>query len=386
MRIVLLHNQIEDTSLSMKRYAQELSAALRTIAAGTHQIEDVLISQPKFGIKFLPPEFAQRWNSRVGRFIKYPLALSRTPGDVFHVLDHGYAQLLLALDGRKTVVTCHDLTPLLAAKGLVPLAVPGHLRYTFRLKLAYLTRAAFVIAGSESTRRDLLKHIDLPPQQLGVTYYGVSKTFAPATDSQSALGLRRKLGLSVKAKLVLQVANPQRYKNTPALLKALHELKYKSGLEVRLVRVGAPFFEDEESLIGKLGLKNLIVRAGQVAGDEALAEYYRAADVLAFPSLWEGFGLPPLEAMACGTPVVTSNVASLPEVVGEAGLMVTPQDYEELAQALYRVLTDESLHQTLRRRGLERAASFTWEQVARRTLAIYEEIYARSNRNQVCKK
>src|SRR5438105_3859218 len=108
MKIVLLHNQIEDTSLSMKRYAQELSTALRTIAADTHQIEDIILNQPKFGAKFLPAESARRLNSRIGRFIKYPLTLSKIQGDIFHVLDHGYAQLLLALDHRKTVLTCHD--------------------------------------------------------------------------------------------------------------------------------------------------------------------------------------------------------------------------------------------------------------------------------------
>jgi glycosyltransferase involved in cell wall biosynthesis len=365
----------------MKRYARELSTTLRAIAGDTHQIEDVVLNQPKFGTKFLPAEFARRLNSRIGRFVKYPLTLSTIEGDLFHILDHGYAQLLFALDPHRALITCHDLTPLLATKGLIPLAVPRHLRYTFQLRLYCLARAAFVIAGSEATRRDLLNYTNLSTRHTDVTYYGVSKIFAPKADPRPVRKLRYELGLPTEARLVLQVASPQRYKNTPALLKALHHLFYKSGLEIRLVRVGAPFFEDEEALVEKLGLKHLIIKAGHVAEDEVLAEYYRAADVLAFPSLWEGFGLPPLEAMACGTPVVTSNVASLPEVVGEAGLMVDPHDHSALAQALYQVLSDEGLHQTLRIKGREQSSRFTWERVAQHTLSIYEQVYARSNEN-----
>jgi len=106
--------------------------------------------------------------------------------------------------------------------------------------------------------------------------------------------------------------------------------------------------------------------------DSDLIGLYNLADVFVFPSLYEGFGFPPLEAMACGTPVVASNAASLPEVVGDAGLLVDPRDPEVMAEAIHRVLQDRDLAEELRRRGLERAQQFTWERAARETLAVYE--------------
>jgi glycosyltransferase involved in cell wall biosynthesis len=110
--------------------------------------------------------------------------------------------------------------------------------------------------------------------------------------------------------------------------------------------------------------------------EEDLPALYTGALAFVFPSLYEGFGLPPLEAMACGTPVVASNVSSLPEVVGDAALLVDPYNVEELAEAMYRVLTEQELHEQLRRKGLERAQLFSWEETARKTLKVYEEVYA----------
>jgi glycosyltransferase involved in cell wall biosynthesis len=167
-----------------------------------------------------------------------------------------------------------------------------------------------------------------------------------------------------------------RYKNTPTLLKAVRELRelHTSGNDLWLLRAGGAFFPDEEDLIAELGIRERVVHAGRIPDDAGLAAYYRASDVLAFPSLYEGFGWPPLEAMACGTPVVTSNAASLPEVVGDAGLTVPPTDVSALAHALYTALTDEALRRTLRAKGMAQSALFTWENCAKNTLAVYRRI------------
>ena len=123
-----------------------------------------------------------------------------------------------------------------------------------------------------------------------------------------------------------------------------------------------------------LGLEREVIFAGYVDEDE-LPAWYNAADLFVYPSLYEGFGLPPLEAMACGCPVITSNTSSLPEVVGDAGIMVDPHDVDALADAMERVLTDESLREDMRRRGLERAKRFSWQRSAREMWDIYEEVY-----------
>ena len=141
-----------------------------------------------------------------------------------------------------------------------------------------------------------------------------------------------------------------------------------------LVRVGSDLFPDDTELAQSLGVLPRIVMAGKGMSDDILADYYRMADVFAFPSLYEGLGLPPIESLACGTPVVTSNVASLPEAVGDGGLTVDPQDHDALADALRRVLTDTALHADLRAKGLAHAARFTWEKCARETLAVYERV------------
>jgi glycosyltransferase involved in cell wall biosynthesis len=175
------------------------------------------------------------------------------------------------------------------------------------------------------------------------------------------------------SKVVLQVATKGRYKNTPALLTAFAQLRARIS-DATLVRIGAPFYPDESALAEKLGIAAAIRHVGAVSDDRVLAEWYSAADVLAFPSLWEGFGWPPLESMACGTPVVASEIPAIREVVGDAGVLVSPDDPSAMAAAVERVLNDASWSRSLRSKGLERAARFTWANAAARTLAVYESL------------
>ena len=175
-----------------------------------------------------------------------------------------------------------------------------------------------------------------------------------------------------EARVVLQVATKGRYKNTPALLKAFAQLRSRVA-GIRLVRIGAPLYPDEAELADKLGISTSIRHVGMVRDDRMLAEY-SAADVLLFPSLWEGFGWPPLESMACGTPVVASNIPAISEVVVDAGVLVSSEDPSEMAHAVERVLMDPAWSCSLRRKGLERAGHFTWANTAAQTLNVYKSV------------
>jgi glycosyltransferase involved in cell wall biosynthesis len=380
VKAVLLPNMVEFPAISMKRYARELANGLRTVGGSDWEFEELVCNHAARIANLIPGEPGERMASQAGRFVKYPRMISRAIGDVFHVLDHSHANLTLSLAPGKAVLTCHDIIPYLAAKGLVPIPTGRLTKYTFPQRIRCMKRCRYVIAISENTKRDLVEHAGLPAERVVVVYYGVNPSFRPAEQSEAAeqerQALRCKYQIPEEARVILHVGTATRYKNTPALLHALKALREDAelGPKVWLLRVGADFFEDEEELIGRLGLKDRIVHAGRIFDDAVLAAHYRVADVFAFPSLWEGFGWPPLEAMACGTPVVTSNVASLPEVVADGGLTVEPRDHAALAAALHRILTDGALRADLRAKAAAHAGRFTWERCARETLAVYERV------------
>ena len=174
----------------------------------------------------------------------------------------------------------------------------------------------------------------------------------------------------------MHVGRTGHYKNTPALIRLLKAMRERPDLDdqVWLLRVGLSLDSAVEALIDKLGVRERIVQVGSLATDSDLAAYYRAADVFVFPSLWEGFGWPPLEAMACGTPVVTSNTSSLPEVVGPGGTMVSPTDDDQLADTVAAILGNLSQQETMKRYGIEWSKNFTWERCAQKTLDLYKTL------------
>lgn len=245
------------------------------------------------------------------------------------------------------------------------------MRQTFKARIAYLTKAHTVIAGSAATRDTLERYTPVRADRIVVVPYGVNATFCPVP--QVGAGRRASAGLGAQARVLLHVATRGRYKNTPGLLRAFAQLRARVADAV-LVRIGAPLYPDEAALADTLGVSNAITYLGTLRDDRALVEWYNAADVLVFPSFWEGFGWPPLEAMACGTPVVASNIPSIAEVIGDAGLLVPPDDTSAIALATERVLHDSVLAESLRRKGLERASHFTWTRTAALTLAVYDGV------------
>lgn len=301
----------------------------------------------------------------------YPRSLRRRTAGVFHILDHGYAHLIRSLDPDRTVVTCHDLIPLLAASGVIPMRIPATLVRTFRWRIAHMARARAVIAVSRATKATLERFTSVRPERIAVVPQGVNPVFRHVPNCRAPT--RASAGVSDASAVLLQVASPGRYKNTKVLLQAFAQLRLRLGAGVTLVRIGAPFYPDEAELASKLGVLSSIRHLGTL-DDRTLTAWYNAADVLVFPSLWEGFGWPPLEAMACGTPVVASNIPALAEVVGDAGALVPADDPIAVAQAAEQVLTDTARAASMRQKGLERAGRFTWAGTAAATLAVYDAV------------
>ncbi|MDH7474646.1 MAG: glycosyltransferase family 1 protein [Anaerolineae bacterium] len=280
-------------------------------------------------------------------------------------LVHGLAFVTPLLSSCPTVVTIFDLSFL---------RFPKSFRRANRAYLRLFTplsarRAQRVIAISEHTKRDIVHLLGVPAEKVEVIYCGVETDFYPRSVAE-VQAFRQQKGLPERFVLFVGTLEPR--KNVRRLIEAYAQIR---DLGVKLIIVGGKgwLYDDIFASVERLGLSSEVLFAGYVPAEE-LPLWYNSAELFVFPSLYEGFGLPPLEAMACGTPVVSSDAASLPEVVGEAGLLVAPQDVEGLAEAMRRVLGDRSLREQLRERGLQQARQFSWEKTARQTITVYQQV------------
>jgi glycosyltransferase involved in cell wall biosynthesis len=299
----------------------------------------------------------------------YPDAILAAAGlraDILHFPNFMVPPLAPWLRRRGAAVTIHDLSFYLFPEH----TDPGLHRFLMRVVPRAVRQAELVLADSENTRQDLITHFGADPARTHAILGGLEPGFGPVTDpAQIAATLQ---GFGIDRPFILSVGTVQPRKNLKRLIQALHLLRHDHGLPHILVNAGRKgwLYDDIFATVQELQLERDVLFLEQV-DDAALRALYTAASALAYPSLYEGFGIPPLEAMACGTPVVASNVSSIPEVVGDAGLLVDPLDHGALAAALARVLTDRALAHELRRRGFERARQFTWERQARKLMALY---------------
>jgi glycosyltransferase involved in cell wall biosynthesis len=322
----------------------------------------------KLRVFILRPDI--RWISFA---LSLPLELLRRTPDVMHA-----TYVAPPYVPGKFVFTLHDLSPFSN-----PEFYPPAIR--FRLQKGFassIRRAAAVLCVSEFTRRHLVDQFPFAAEKARVVPHGVDPAFHRMKDREE---VRRRLQTyGLREPYVLCLGKLQARKNTLRVLEAFHVLKKETGLPHKLAMVGRKMWTSSEvyPLIERLGLTSQVVLTGHVV-DSDLALLYNGADALAFPSLFEGFGLPVLEAMACGCPVVTSNTTSLPEVAGSAALLVDPYRAEAIAEGLACVLTDAAVHQDLAAKGLERARQFTWEKTAQQVLEAYGEVagYGTSGRN-----
>jgi len=309
---------------------------------------------------------SERWASILWHRLRLPLwvDLWLGPVDLFHSPDF----LLPPLRSGHSIVTVHDLSFIRVPE----CAHPGLRRYLEDAVPRSVRRADLVLADSRNTKSDLIELLNVPVDKVRVVYAGVEPRFHPL-GSDVLEGARARYGLPEH--FILTVGTLQPRKNYVRLMDAFALLCRATSCPHRLMIVGGEgwMYERIYQRAEQPDITNRVIFKGFVE-DEALPVLYNLADLFVFPSLYEGFGLPPLEAMACGTPVIASDVSSLPEVVGEAALLVDPLDVEAIAEAMRAGLFDQGLRDKMIGKGLERARQFTWARAAQSLLHIYEEV------------
>lgn len=268
-----------------------------------------------------------------------------------------------------SVITVHDLAFLRWPHFLTK----DHATYYSQIDRG-VRHARHIIVPSHSTKNDVIGQLGVPESKISVIYEAAASLYRPTSIDEARIAVSR--CFSVPTNYILFVSTIEPRKNIDGLLQAFHHLRTRYNLtDVALVLAGKPGWlsEDVYKTVETLGLGDSTFFVGRVT-DEELHQLYVGARCHVHPAFYEGFGLPPLEAMACGTPTVVSNTSSLPEVVGDAALLVDPINWEEMAVAIHRLLVDEDLHAEMRQKGLQRAAVFSWSRAAAETLDVYRAV------------
>jgi len=314
------------------------------------------------------PEVAKPYS--VSEQLRIPMDLRREKIDLFHAPHY----VLPPLTPCKSVVTIHDCIHL-----RFPQYLPNRLGYAYAWSSMWLAthRASRVLTVSEASKRDILRYYSIPDRKIDVIYNAIDDRLGEEPSPEDIERVRDRYQLN--APYVLYAGNIKPHKNLERLIEAFHTLRQDPDLQhVKLLIIGDEIskYATLRRAVHRYKLHKHVRFFGFVP-DKTLAVLYRLARVFVFPSLYEGFGFPPLEAMASGTPVITSNVSSLPEVAGDAAVLVDPYDPQAIADGIYRVLTDEQLRRDMVHKGIARAGQFSWEQSARRVRQIYGEVAER---------
>jgi glycosyltransferase involved in cell wall biosynthesis len=297
--------------------------------------------------------------------ILLPIKIRKDMLDLFHYTDHAMS---LIQRRHPVVITVHDIA-YIRFPDLLNKSRQVYKKYILNLSVK---NADIIIADSHSTKEDIIEFFKVDEKKIKVIHLGVESRFRPISNVE---GYRIRNNLPKK--MILNIGTLEPRKNVVALIKAFKRLLERGFKDYILVIAGERgwlykrIFEEIKSS----GMEQSIRFLG-VVDDGELPMLYNCADLFVYPSLYEGFGLPPLEAMACGIPIITSNTSSLPEVVGNAGIMIDPSDIESLSEEMYRVLKDKELRHRMSRDGLKRSKMFTWEKTVNNVLGVYNEVFS----------
>jgi glycosyltransferase involved in cell wall biosynthesis len=365
MRIVIAAWHLKDFNVGLGRYSRGLIEALGRVDSENQY--EILLPDDSY-------TFPERSNVRY-HLIRFPLFKRRVWEQVAPRLVGEYDLLHCPYDSTirqkrgKFVVTIHDVKPLLFPSLKKSLNVNRLVeQWWVGDRWKWIDH---VMTPSEHSKQDIVRFLKLDPQRVSVVYPGINGAwFAPAPDRSSSRW-REKAYL-------LTVAGNDPTKNVETLLHAYALLPESIRTTVDLVLAGDMSERDDlRGLARLLGIEAHTVFTGRIKDDELVA-LYQGARLFVFPSLYEGFGFPVLEAMACGCPVLTSNVSSLPEVAGEAAILLDPMDQKEWARQMEHVLSDSMVQMKMRECGLEQAKRFTWDATAKETIKVYEQVVEQS--------
>ncbi len=294
--------------------------------------------------------------------IGFPLSLKYDKIDVAH-----FQYVIPPVSPCPSTVAIHDISFEFFPDFFHPLS-----RKRMQLLIPYSAKkSAHVITISEYSKRQIIEKYNIPDNKVTVTYLGVSDLFQVIADKNRLADATARFGLGEA--FILAVGNLQPRKNIERLVRVYAQLRKKGLLSHDLVLVGQKQWQSHAifDAVKKNRVERHVIITGYVTDDELVALYNRA-DFFVYPSLYEGFGLPVIESMACGTPVITSNTSSLPEVAGNAALLIDPRSDDELAKAMLRLAESSDLRDTLIRRGEDQAKKFSWEKAAKQTLSVME--------------
>jgi glycosyltransferase involved in cell wall biosynthesis len=377
MRVLLLPHLPDALRLSMDKYATQLQRHLLGCLAHTESVS-----------RFWFPQSLNLCTKKAGKldryweqYVRYQTAVKVATGDVFHITDHAYAHLAWSLPGDAVVITFHDALLPRLAEGSLPVSWKPHKSILAQKVCLWVSRrVAHIVADSNAAKSELERFLPSSHPPVSVVYPGVEESYAPIRSVALRRSWTARFGLDDSIK-VLCVGRIDPHKNIEGALKALAMLVHGKHRPAVLVKVGSSLNLKQKRLAEKLHVHDRIRYLGCVRGEE-MPHIYGVCDVLLHLSFHEGFGLPVLEALACGLPVVASNIPSLREVAEDSALFVDPLDPKAAVEAILKVADRGISVDALRESGRERAREFRWEGTAQAMLEVYRKVFTQNRQNR----